>query len=476
MASELHSRLEYLVNYSSQLIFVSGDSIAEQQRTLESFVFQQSDNTELAFVTAEPKFAITDYRGTLCKQLLGQVVGSYVRPLNELLAGLNHHDGPVLITITQAQHIPDTFLQELWDLVLQSRFANNKQHLNVLLFGDTDWAEQAKQWLPAKNTSTPLLISSQSVSSSPFGSELDRMLAEKRASFEQYRRDKGALTAPSSSHNRLRSPWMWVGICLLFISSFVAILGWQYGTSLSTLFNPIETASNNVDLPPSTEQVATAAPSRTLSVVKQDEPDTQQSTVTPANTTTITAQPRVIDSYNDAIKSIPAAPSKTQENNPGNTEQVISAMNATPNAALPAKNPTTAQVSPQKTLTGESEAQQPGAATSAPAPAVTNAVATAPLPISDNRFIDADGANYWIQLAGMQDAQLANTYLSDNNLYAKVKIYQTQRYGGDWFVILWATPTATLSEARQMLAELPSFPGSNNAFIKRKRQIVAELN
>ena len=92
MASELHSRLEYLVNYSSQLIFVSGDSISEQQRTLESFVFQQSDNTELAFITAEPDMQVTDYRGTLCKQLLGQVVGSYIRPLNELLAGLNHHD------------------------------------------------------------------------------------------------------------------------------------------------------------------------------------------------------------------------------------------------------------------------------------------------------------------------------------------------------------------------------------------------
>ena len=162
MASELHSRLEYLVNYSSQLIFVSGDSIAEQQRTLESFVFQQSDNTELAFITAESDMQVTDYRGTLCKQLLGQVVGSYIRPLNELLAGLNHHDGPVLITITQAQHLPNSFLQELWDLVLQSRFANNKQHLNVLLFGESDWAEQAKEWLPAKNTNTPLLISSQS--------------------------------------------------------------------------------------------------------------------------------------------------------------------------------------------------------------------------------------------------------------------------------------------------------------------------
>ena len=30
MQSELHERLEYLVNYSSQLIFVSGDSAAQQ--------------------------------------------------------------------------------------------------------------------------------------------------------------------------------------------------------------------------------------------------------------------------------------------------------------------------------------------------------------------------------------------------------------------------------------------------------------
>ena len=156
MSSELHDRLEYLVNYSSQLIFVSGDSIAEQQRTLESFVFQQADNTELAFITANDDMQVTDYRRDVCRQLLGQVIGSYVRPLNELLADLNHHNGPVLITITNAQFLPNQFLQELWELVLQSRFANNKQHLNVLLFGESEWAEQAKQWLPAKNTDTPL--------------------------------------------------------------------------------------------------------------------------------------------------------------------------------------------------------------------------------------------------------------------------------------------------------------------------------
>ncbi|MEC7468757.1 MAG: hypothetical protein VYC51_02800 [Pseudomonadota bacterium] len=50
MSSELHDRLEYLVNYSSQLIFVSGDSIAEQQRTLESCVFEQTHHNPLAII------------------------------------------------------------------------------------------------------------------------------------------------------------------------------------------------------------------------------------------------------------------------------------------------------------------------------------------------------------------------------------------------------------------------------------------
>lgn len=265
MSSELHDRLEYLVNYSSQLIFVSGDSIAEQQRTLESFVFQQADNTELAFITANDDMQVTDYRRDVCRQLLGQVIGSYVRPLNELLADLNHHNGPVLITITNAQFLPNQFLQELWELVLQSRFANNKQHLNVLLFGESEWAEQAKQWLPAKNTDTPLLISSQSVTRDNYGSDVDKLLAQRRAAFDRYRQAKGQAHI-ATRPNRLRSPWLWLALVLVFLSSFVALLGWQYGATLSTLFNPIEQttqsgaeavqANNTEDSTPANNQCA----------------------------------------------------------------------------------------------------------------------------------------------------------------------------------------------------------------------------
>jgi DamX protein len=119
--SELQHRLEHLVSYSSQLIFVSGDSIAQQQKSLQAFLGQQSENTEIAFVNGETDATKQSYRKQIKEQLLGVGPGLFNRPLNELLAPLNHHAGPVLICICQAEKIPSDLLQELWDLVLQSR-------------------------------------------------------------------------------------------------------------------------------------------------------------------------------------------------------------------------------------------------------------------------------------------------------------------------------------------------------------------
>ena len=467
MASELHSRLEYLVNYSSQLIFVSGDSIAEQQRTLESFVFQQSDNTELAFITAEPDMQVTEYRGTLCKQLLGQVVGSYVRPLNELLAGLNHHDGPVLITITQAQHLPDSFLQELWDLVLQSRFANNKQHLNVLLFGESNWAEQAKEWLPAKNTSTPLLISSQSVSAEQYSSDVDKLLAERRAAFERYRQERGEAGARPLTDNRLRSPWLWIGITLVFLSSFVAIMGWQYGATMTTLFDPLESDNNTVEGQALNEADAIIKPTRTLSVEKKQSDNVTRQRVTGAASPS-TAQPRVVASFEDAIKAIPAdsaaeklVEQATSVESPESVTAAAQPAEQREASQMPLAEPVNpAQPLPTQTeqqVTGGNTARQPGSL------------------IANEQLASSPAGQYWIQIAGMQDLSLAQDFLADHQLTSQVTLYQTFRYGGDWYVILWSTPAPSLAAAQAQLQALPQFPGSNKAFVKTGAQIKGEI-
>ena len=473
MASELHSRLEYLVNYSSQLIFVSGDSISEQQRTLESFVFQQSDNTELAFITAEPDMQVTDYRGTLCKQLLGQVVGSYIRPLNELLAGLNHHDGPVLITITQAQHIPNSFLQELWDLVLQSRFANNKQHLNVLLFGESDWAEQAKEWLPAKNTSTPLLISSQSFTSDDYSSDVDRLLAERRAAFERYRKERGEAGATPFAPNRLRSPWLWLGITLVFVSCFVAIMGWQYGTTITTLFNPIESEQPTTEQSALVEGPAIVKPTRTLSVVKQDT-DTAVNEPPPAietdaDTKALSSQPRVISSFNDALKALPE---KTATVSTIGKQTGIEAQSVTAKSAVtPPEEPVTSPAGLSDTATPVTTTVD----TLESEPAASSVETAATLPLANTMLLEGDNSAYWVQIAGMKDHQLAQDFLRDNDLITSIIVYQTYRYGGDWYVLLWSESAPSLAQAQQQLASLPTFPGSDKAFIKSARQIKVEI-
>ncbi|GGF61433.1 SPOR domain-containing protein [Alteromonas lipolytica] len=473
MASELHSRLEYLVNYSSQLIFVSGDTIAEQQRTLESFVFQQSDNTELAFITAEPSMTVTEYRGTLCKQLLGQVVGSYIRPLNELLAGLNHHAGPVLITITQAQHIPNSFLQELWELVLQSRFANNKQHLNVLLFGESEWAEQAKEWLPAKNTSTPLLISSQSFTSDDYSSDVDRLLAERRAAFERYRKERGEAGATPFTPNRLRSPWLWLGITLVFVSCFVAIMGWQYGTTITTLFNPIESQQPATEQSALVEAPAIVKPTRTLSVVKQDVDTTANepppAIETDADSKAPSTQPRVISSFNDALKALPekATTVTTIEKPTGIEPQAVTAKPSVTPTEEPVTRPAT-EADTATTVATTVDTQAPESATSPREPAAT-------LPLANAMLLEDDNSAYWVQIAGMKDHQLAADFLRDNDLTNRIIVYQTYRYGGDWYVLLWAESAPSLTQAQQQLAALPTFPGSDKAFIKSARQIKAEI-
>ena len=103
------------------------------------------------------------YREKLFRQLVSPTQDAdFNRPLNQLLAPLNHHNGSILINIFQAEKLPNKLVKELWDLVLQSRFANNKQHLNVLLMGLSDWAESCQIRLRGEvQRSTYIVLNSQ---------------------------------------------------------------------------------------------------------------------------------------------------------------------------------------------------------------------------------------------------------------------------------------------------------------------------
>ena len=498
MQSELHDRLEYLVNYSSQLIFVSGESIAQQQKTLEAFVFQQHDDTEIAYLTAQENMEPSDYRRQLCRQLLGQVVGSFVRPLNELLSDLNSHEGPILIAITQAHNLPDALLQELWDLVLQSRFAGNKQHLNVLLFANNEWAERAKQWLPAKNTETPLIISSQSVMSeqSNVESELDKMIASRREAFQAHlenRQRENTLTF----HNPLKATWFYVSVVCVFLLTFSGLVYWQYGDKLASLFSPIEQQNSTEN-----EALLVAPGSAYKTLMDSNTQDKEESItgdiagdidksningsesendaeiqtanvelVSDPNSTlrknkssgsVSTKDDTLITDWNAAVSSLPAQPPSSEQQ--GNT---ATAMNNPLEEEQRSSEESVSAINNSRDSVSEASAESNNAENNN---TVSENIKGTP---SQSNWITAN--DYAIQMLAMKDESVLKAFLRENGLVEHTRIYKTFRYGGAWFVVVNKNIYASLSQAQQARTDLPEYPGKQNAFIKRGNQILSEM-
>jgi DamX protein len=514
MQNELHERLEYLVNYSSQLIFVSGDSIAQQQKTLEAFVFQQHDDTEIAYLTAQETMNASDYRRQLCRQLLGQVVGSFVRPLNELLVDLNNHEGPILVAITQSHHLPDSFLQELWDLVLQSRFAGNKQHLNVLLFADRQWAERAKQWLPAKNTETPLIISSQSVIDEQpnFTSDLDKMIATRREAFQAHLENRQQQTAITFS-NPLKSKWLYVLLICVFVSTFSGLVYWQYGEDIASLFTPIDdnnVASADLVMPgssydqindnevelnavgalpaaegslpaaegalpvaegslPAAEGSAQISGAATIKGAddinnsRELSDDTVNGNVNMQTSEVTQNQPEaLITSWQNAISKDTGALSKkgsasSQEKSAASGASESSNM---VNATTIAQSQSSLDTDPSLGETSDTEASATQAELN-----VTSSTATS--------FIAP--TEYALQMLAMKNEQVLNDFIEENNLVQQTRVYRTRRYGGDWYVVIYAKTFLSTAEAQLAKQELPDYPNNESAFVKNGQQILQEI-
>ena len=80
-----------------------------------------------------------------------------------------------------------------------------------------------------------------------------------------------------------------------------------------------------------------------------------------------------------------------------------------------------------------------------------------------------------IQMLAMKDVAVLNDFLEENGLNAVSRTYKTQRYGGDWYVVVANQTYPTLDAARTAQASLPSYPGKNNAFVKSGSQILSEI-
>ncbi|GAC28789.1 SPOR domain-containing protein [Brumicola pallidula] len=536
--SELQERLEHLVNYSSQLIFVSGDSIAQQQRTLEDFLSMQKENTEISYFTSELSMESPDFRRIICRQLLGQKVGSFVRPLKELLKDLHEQPGPYLLCIKQAQTLPNAFLQELWDWVTESKTQSQNHHVNVILFGETAWAEKAKKWLPKRNSSRPVLLSTQSIDSTKFDvNALESLMADERRAFsvDLFRRDE-------FSPPIVTQKWFIVSVLVLLLSVFVGLMSWQYPDHVKSLLQtgtlPPETQLNIDKLALLNEQLDREIETETeakikakieakieadikaeieadiestdLSLSKQDAmqlstakelQSSLDSDLTKDNTQLVTSWDNAKQASNDKIKSLKENINEqriTQEKDAAfitNVDEerplpddVVDVYDADGDFAVPdiiSVEQLDATLGNQL-LTPSQEKQlviDTLASENALLTLPEQAAAQEKPELIGNGLYEFDEAmllvlpepSVLLQLSGIQNRSVLNEFITDNQLQDLVWVYQTKRYGGAWHVVLLNQRFDSLNATRQAVELLPSSLQSTGPFAKDLAQIKLEI-
>ncbi len=503
--SELQKRLEHLINYSSQLIFVSGDSIAQQQRALEEFLSIQKENTEISYFTSELTMESPDFRRIICRQLLGQKVGSFVRPLKELLKDLHEQPGPFLLCIKQAQTLPNPFLQELWDWVTESKKLSPNHHVNVLLFGETAWAEKAKKWLPKRNSSRPVLLSTQSVDSTKFDvNALENLMAEERPVFsvDMFRRDE-------YSSPIVTQKWFIVSVLVLLLSVFIGLMSWQYPTHVKSL---LQTGSLPPEADLNTDQLALINEQLDIDR-KEDKADEALITETTQDNTELVsswdAAKKTSDNKIDALKLIIDEQKDSREQDALSTGDIDKPVadadeTKTSNSKFTVEDTEGDFAVPDilsieqldarlgKQLLAPTQDEQLVTEIIEPEIALNTVPSSAPQQETSETVVpdEANSPFYefdesallalpepavLLQLSGIQNRTVLNEFIADNQLQDIVLVYQTTRYGGAWHVVLFNQRFESVNAARKAVELLPESVRSTEPFAKDLTQIKLEI-
>ncbi|MFQ3190267.1 MAG: DamX protein, partial [Paraglaciecola sp.] len=464
-ASELNNRLDYLISYSSQLVFVCSDKMQQQSQVVESFLAHKNEQADLALLTANELTPLVIYREKLFRQLVSKSqAADFNRPLNQLLEPLNNHDGPILISVFQAEKLPIKLVKELWDLVLQSRFASNKQHLNVLLMGLSDWAESARSSLGAKSKDQPIVLNSQSdiqPTETHDISDLESFIQDKRKKFAQRIEDRHYQSYEAKPIYKKGGMATLFG--LVFLAIFTGILGWQYPekvnvtmTYINALISPQEQTVESNDV----ITKAVTVPTKTTLTA----PDSVEKIVVPKNVKSMskvgikdllvtdwsTASAKLEEQSNKVLLQINKIDEKVK------TQRKLSSISApmpiepTQIEDLEAQTDPVNDYQVEDIVTFEPMSEHREASLNNVVQEQTLGLLT-PKP---DMLLALPNKNFVIQIAAMANISILQDYVMDEQLGQQLWLYKTQRYGGDWYVLLKNQYFPTIEAARAEIINL----------------------
>jgi DamX protein len=482
-ASELNNRLDYLISYSSQLVFVCSDKIQQQSQVVDSFLAHKNEQADLALLTANELTPLVIYREKLFRQLVSQSqTADFNRPLNQLLEPLNNHNGPILISVFQAEKLPIKLVKELWDLVLQSRFANNKQHLNVLLMGLSDWAESARSSLGARSKDQPIVLNSQShiqPTETHDTSDLETFIQDKRKKFAQRIEDRHYQSYEAKPI--YKKWWMATLFGLVFLAIFAGILGWQYPEKVSLMMSYINTqVSPQKQLVESSDVITIAKPvpsETTLAVTKSVEKKVVPVNIPSVNKVGI--KELLVTDWNTASAKLKEQSNKVllQINNIDEKVKTQTKLSSMPVQAplvedLKARTDTVNDYQIEDKVTFEPISEQIGVRFGN----VEQVQTAGFLKPEPEMLLALPNKNFVIQIAAMANISILQDYIEDEQLGQQLWLYKTQRYGGDWYVLLKNQYFPSIEAARAEIINLEDVMLRNTPFVKSIGQVKQEIS
>lgn len=492
MIAQIHDRLEDLVTNSAQLIFVGSDTVAQQQQNLENFLTQQDENVEIAFIQVGVDDTSDSLRRSICAQLMHVNSSGFERPLNELLHELNHIPDPVLICLTHAQHLSEAMLNELWKLVLQSRFGANQLHLNIILFADTQWAQAAQLALANQQDEPPIILTNDAFTYEYQGSELDQMIAQKREAFAQRIAQRNApLPEQALKRHFIHSTFFLASMVSLLFILAVMLVALQYPQGkafFANLFNSLPNNTTILSTPESSDSPLAVFDKQAAPLILPERATELTKTVDQTNLTNAkaaVAPHAVIGTAVETYTSTAELPYMTWQQalaHNQNKEKTTAVKDTTFVMQLPSsaseESTTAAQESSAVSVSNVTAVASDDTLTTNQRDKVVD---TAPEPVifSDNRndFLAKVPNSYFvIQLSGMANPTVAQEFINKFDLQNEAWYYTTQRFGGDWSVVLLNNHFSTRQDALLRINSFTPEIKAMSPFVKSAQAVIIEIN
>jgi DamX protein len=494
-SSDLLKRLDHLISYSSQLIFINtGLQASGQPQTTDKLLAQQSENADVAIINVSPAMQADDFRQKLGQQLLGGQNHHGRQPIQKLLSPLSQFTESVLICILHAQNLPEVVFQECWQLILLHNKKLSEQNINIVLFADDNWTEAAKKRLAVDDTNRPVVLHMNNVEGVAQDSELEQLISQKRQAFAQrlqMRETSPELVATSLVHK----PWFWALMGLFFVSIFAMLLLIQYPqfpAKIMALVDDSDSLSINLQ---SKNESTSASPALIEANIPAQPPEDSDGKDHPGSALSAPSASTgevLVSSWQSEMARIDHAEAVRQQVDVADDPDHLGKQ-ATSElfpvgptlTELPAGTKATApdnQTRVQVDVLPKPYAQQVF-------PNISKIDRTIGPTVPDNKStINFSGPyryneqtllalapGYVLQIIALGSPQAMENYVQTNQLTSRVWIYKTRRDDNDWYVLLNNNDYPSLSAALQAAGSLPKSMRQTMPFPKSVDKVQQEI-